>query len=130
MKKEKMCLKVDKMFLRVHEIQRQHHHASFWTRTFGMTVAIVIWWMAVLMICYIPIAISTSDGPIPFPAKIAVLIISILIFFFLPPSVYALKSYRHAVAIVENPAAAAVVRIAPPGSIPLNPPTGIPVASV
>ena len=127
MKKEKMCLKVDKLFLRAHEIHRQQHYASFCTKTFGMTIAIVIWCMAVLMICYIPIAISTSDGPIPFPGKIAVLIVSVLVFFFLPPSVHVLKRHRQAVAIVENPAAASVVRIAPPGSIPLDPPVGVPV---
>ena len=52
-----------------------------------LAVFVAVWFGSAVMICYASIAIGMNAGPVPFPANVAALVISLLVFFGLPSAV-------------------------------------------
>ena len=138
MKKEKMCLRVDKMFLRAHGVSSSvmiipDSLKIFITKTLVTVLAATVWLCAWSMCFYIPIVLFQQSGPIPLPWKITVLIVSVFIFFGFPLILYFIRKRKLALSDVENAPSATVVRYQPNRAEPSAPPLpveGIPVASV
>ena len=137
-KKEKMCLSVEKMFLRARGVSSSvmiipDTGKVFLTKTLVTVLAATMWLCAWTMCFYIPIVLFQQSGPIPFPWKVTVLIVSVFIFFGFPLSVYFIRKRRLALPDVENAPEATVVRYLPNPAIPSAPPLpveGIPVAAM
>lgn len=70
----------------------------------------MVWWTAVGMVFYIPVSLHENAGPVPFPAKIAVFVVCVLIFFGLPPGAILLEKRRRAMAVLASSPTATLVQ--------------------
>ena len=105
MGKEKMCFKVDKMFLRANP------GGATWAQTIASLcfyLGVYVWAFAGLMVIYLSIALGIDTGPIPLELRIVVFVMCVFIFCGSPAVMYYHSNRRRRVDPV--PPAAVVLR--------------------